>query len=75
MRKVRLTSAQARVLELLKAGKTAGPGNGSAVQIDGARVCNTDTMATLERLKLVIRNPEDRTWKATKAGLTFGCEQ
>lgn len=75
MRKVRLTAAQARVLALLKDGKMAGPGNGSAIQIEGFRVCNIDTMTTLERLKLVIRNPEDRTWKATLAGLTFGSEQ
>lgn len=51
-----LTSAQARVMEWLSQGWSARVSHGSAVEVNGERMCNVDTMAALVRLGLVARD-------------------
>lgn len=68
MRKTKLTPAQARVMKWLSQGWGARVSHGSAVEINGQRVCNVDTMTALEKLGLVVRGEPHRTWKATETG-------
>lgn len=63
-----LSSVQRRLMEWMSQGWSARCAYGSAVHINGARVCNIDTMQVLERQGLVWRDPDTRVWKATDAG-------
>ncbi|WP_420213377.1 hypothetical protein ACN8ZM_39860 (plasmid) [Burkholderia aenigmatica] len=66
----KLTPAQIRVMRWLSHGWTAEPGAGSAVIVNGARVCNVDTMRALYRSGFAAR--DDRGfWKATSSGLAL----
>ncbi|MPQ69244.1 hypothetical protein [Pseudomonas sp. MWU12-2323] len=63
-----LTSAQARVMDWLNQGWSARVSNGSAVEVNGKRICNVDTMAALVRFGLVSRDSGSGYWNATDAG-------
>lgn len=65
--KPKLSTAQSRVMLWLSQGWGARVSHGSAVEINGKRVCNVDTMATLTRLGLVERD-SSTYWHATEAG-------
>lgn len=73
MSKVKLTDAQRRVMKWLGHGWETEPGAGTAIHVNGKRICNVDTMTALERYGFV----EQMTlggrklagqWKATSAG-------
>ncbi len=64
----RLSAVQAKVMTYLSQRWSARVAHGSAVHINGARVCNVDTMSALERLGLVERAPGTGEWTATPAG-------
>lgn len=64
---VKLSEAQRRVLRWLGNGWQASPGGGSALVVNGARICNTDTMMALQRVGLVKRDDQG-CWKATAKG-------
>lgn len=62
-----LTAAQLRLMRWLSQGWSAELANGEAVNVNGSRVCNLDTIASLERRSLV--EPAGRhCWRATAAG-------
>lgn len=63
----KLSEAQRRVMRCLGHGWEAQPGVGSAVMVNGQRICNIDTMTSLSRAGLV-QQDEQRCWKATEAG-------
>lgn len=62
-----LTEAQRRVMKWLGYGWEGQPGAGSAVMVNGKRLCNTDTMMALQRAGLVEQD-EQRCRKAAQAG-------
>ncbi|MBV7542213.1 hypothetical protein [Acidovorax sp. sic0104] len=64
---VKLTQAQTRVMKWLGKGWGTEPGAGSAVMVNGTRICNTDTMMALQRGGLVAMDAEGR-WTATESG-------
>lgn len=66
----KLTAAQARVMRWLSRGWTAEPGAGSAVIVNGSRVCNTDTMQALYPAGFAARD-DLGCWRATPAGLAL----
>lgn len=68
MAKTKLTPAQQRVMHWLSQGWGARVSHGCAVEINGERVCNVDTMATLTRLGLVERESRAPYWVATAEG-------
>lgn len=68
--KPKLTQAQARVMKWLSQKWSARVSHGSAVEINGQRVCNVDTMTALERLGLVKRELSGY-WEATPEGRKF----
>lgn len=62
-----LTAAQTRVMRWLSQGWSAEAANGSSVHVNGSRICNVDTVATLEQRGLV--EPDGpHCWRATAAG-------
>ncbi|ONU64406.1 hypothetical protein A8E62_12125 [Burkholderia cenocepacia] len=63
----KLTAAQLRVMRWMSQGWTAEPGAGSAVLINGSRICNVDTMQALYRAGLVTSDSHGG-WRATGAG-------
>jgi len=63
----KLTDAQARVMKWIGKGWTGEPGAGSAVMVNGKRICNVDTMTALKRHGLVMQD-ELRRWVATAEG-------
>ncbi|WP_321908174.1 hypothetical protein [Burkholderia cepacia] len=63
----KLTAAQIRVMRWLSQGWHAVPGAGSAVLINGSRICNVDTMQALYRAGFVTRDGHGG-WRATDAG-------
>ena len=65
---MKLSEAQRRVLKWLGNGWKATPGGGSSLVVNGARICNTDTMMALQRAGLVERD-ELGCWKATTEGV------
>ena len=69
-----LTKAQERVMVMMSRRWPAEQSGSMAVHINGQRVCNTDTMAVLERLGLVEKDTR-WTWKATPAGLAWPVPQ
>lgn len=71
LNKLKLTKAQQRVMDWLSQGWGARVSHGAAVEINGTRVCNVDTMATLVRLGLAERETRAPYWMATEAGRMF----
>lgn len=65
---IKLSKAQARVMLWLSQNWSARVSHGAAVEINGERVCNVDTMTTLERYGLVTRSAETKCWEATAEG-------
>lgn len=63
----KLTPAQLRVMAWLGKGWTACPGAGAIITVNGKRICNTDTMKSLERAGLVSVD-SNRCWSATEHG-------
>lgn len=64
---INLSAAQKRTLAWVGKGWSGTPGPGSAVLINGKRICNTDTMMALKRAGLVDKN-DHNCWTATEAG-------
>lgn len=50
---IKLTAPQKRVMKWLQGGWSAQKANGSAIHINGKRVCNIDTIMALKRMGLV----------------------
>ncbi|WP_346798095.1 hypothetical protein R5M92_04240 [Halomonas sp. Bachu 37] len=63
-----LSPAQQRVMRWLSQGWAARLSHGSAVEINGERVCNLDTMTVLVRLGLAERESRPPYWVATGEG-------
>ena len=68
MKKPKLSPAQARIMQWLSQGWGARVSHGAAVEINGERVCNVDTMASLSRMGLVERKSQHPCWVATDEG-------
>ena len=68
MKKPKLTKAQERVMLWLSQGWGARVSHGAAVEINGQRVCNVDTMTALVRLGLAERESRPPYWMATSEG-------
>jgi len=66
----KLSAAQVRVMKWFALGWVAKPGAGSALMVNGMRVCNVDTMNTLQRAGLTVVDSE-RCWRATVSGLAL----
>lgn len=66
--KLKLSPAQARVMQWISQGWGARVSHGAAVEINSQRMCNVDTMTTLTKLGLVERDPDSRMWVATAEG-------
>lgn len=66
----KLSPAQSKVMKWLGKGWSGLPGTGSAVMVNGKRICNTDTMMALYRQGLVCQD-NDRCWTATESGKTL----
>ena len=64
----KLTQAQKRVMHWLSQGWGARVSSGSAVEINGERICNVDTMGVLVRLGLAERESRPPYWIATPEG-------
>lgn len=70
---MKLTDAQKRVLKWIGKGWTTSPGGGSAVMVNGKRICNTDTMMALYRAGLASKDDQGR-WSATPSGKAITAE-
>lgn len=68
MKKPKLSPAQLRVMLWLSQGWGARVSSGAAVEVNGERICNVDTMASLVRLGLAERESQPPYWMATAAG-------
>ena len=68
MKKSKLSNAQQKVMLWLSQGWGARVSHGAAVEINGQRVCNVDTMSSLVRLGLVERETCAPYWIATEEG-------
>ncbi|MEX3555945.1 MAG: hypothetical protein VB131_04915 [Burkholderia gladioli] len=66
----KLTAAQIRVMRWLSRGWAGEPGTGSAVMVNGARICNVDTMLALYRAGFAARDDQG-CWRATPSGLAL----
>lgn len=64
-----LTEAQKRVLKWIGRGWRTEPGAGSAVMVNGKRICNSDTMMALYRAGLASKD-DLGCWSATESGKT-----
>lgn len=64
---VKLSKPQRDVMNYLDKGWKAYVAGGNRVEVNGRRVCTTETMASLERLGLVERLGV-AAWTATEAG-------
>lgn len=64
----KLSKAQQRVMLWLSQGWPARVSHGCAVEVNGKRICNVDTMATLTRLGLVERESQAPCWVTTAEG-------
>ncbi|MEJ6003771.1 hypothetical protein [Paucibacter soli] len=69
----KLTEAQKRVMKWIGKGWRTEPGAGSAVMVNGKRICNTDTMMALYRAGLVSKD-DLGCWSATASGKTITAE-
>lgn len=63
----KLSVVQASVMRCLSQSLHAGVPHGTAVEINGERICNTATLLVLERHGLVYKQPCG-LWSATNAG-------
>lgn len=70
---MQLTPAQRRALKWVGNGWQTEPGPGSAVLVNGQRICNIDTMMALSRAGLVQKD-EQGSWSATERGKTLTTE-
>lgn len=70
---VKVTLAQQRVMKWLGHGWRSAPGSGSAIMVNGERVCNVDTMTTLCRNGLVVLDSPG-CYSATQAGRTAAAD-
>lgn len=75
MKTPKLSEAQRRVMKWLGYGWTTEPGAGSSILANGQRICNVDTLMSLQRMGLVEQlegaGPNGKLvgqWKATKEG-------
>lgn len=66
--KPKLTSTQLRVMHWLSQGWGARVSSGSAVEVNGERICNVDTMTSLVRMGLAERETRAPYWMATAEG-------
>lgn len=66
----KLTEAQKRVMKWVGHGWSTEPGPGSAVMVNGKRICNVDTMMALRRVGLVTKDALG-CWTATADGKTI----
>ena len=64
---MKLTKTQIAVMNYLDKGWKAYATTGNRVEVNGNRICTTETMASLERAGLVEREGV-AAWKATEAG-------
>lgn len=62
-----LTEAQKRVMTWIGKGWNARRSHGSAIEVNGQRICNADTMMALYR-KGLAQQAVDGTWTATDSG-------
>lgn len=69
----KMTEAQRRVMRWVGKGWRAQPGAGSAIIVNGRRICNVDTMMVLYRRGLVSKD-EQGCWSATPSGRTITSE-
>ncbi|SEJ57869.1 hypothetical protein SAMN04244572_04940 [Azotobacter beijerinckii] len=68
MNKPKLSPAQQKVMHWLSQGWGARVSSGTAVEINGERICNVDTMTVLVRLGLAERESRPPYWMATAEG-------
>lgn len=68
MKKPKLTPAQQKVMHWLSQEWGARVSSGAAVEINGERICNIDTMTVLVRLGLAERESRPPYWMATAEG-------
>lgn len=68
MKKSALTRTQQQVMLWISQGWSARVSSGSAVEINGKRVCTVSTMEVLERKGLVERESRAPYWVATTEG-------
>lgn len=68
MTKQKLSPAQKKVMVWLSQGWGARVSHGNAVEINGERICNVDTMTALVRLGLAERESRPPYWMATAEG-------
>lgn len=66
----KITEAQKRVLRWIGHGWTTELGAGSAVMVNGMRICNADTMMALKRSGLASKDALG-CWSATDSGKTI----
>ena len=66
----KLSETQRKVLKWLGHGWAGQPGVGSAIMVNGKRICNVDTMMSLQRAGYVEEDSQ-RCWKATSSGKIF----
>lgn len=64
----KLSPVQKKVMTWLSQGWSARISSGSAVEINGKRACNVDTMTVLARLGLVERESRHPLWVSTDKG-------
>jgi len=64
---VKVSAAGRRVLRWLGKGWRTEPGAGSALMVNGQRICNVDTMTSLARCGLVVEGQRG-CWSATPDG-------
>jgi len=68
LKKPKLSPVQTKVMLWLSQGWGARNSHGAAVEINGERVCNVDTMSALSRMSLVERESQHPCWVATDEG-------
>lgn len=70
---INLSATQQSVMKWVGKGWTAYPAGGTALTVNGKRICNLSTMVVLARLGLV-EVDEDKCWNATEAGRSLAQE-
>ena len=70
---IKLSEAQKRVMKWIGKGWSTEPGAGSAVMVNGTRICNVDTMKTLSRMGLASKD-ELGCWTSTPYGKALTAE-
>ena len=67
MTNIKLSAAQKRVMTWIGKGHAGRPSHGFAINVNGKRICNVDTMTALARMGLV-KQDDQKQWVATKDG-------